>query len=333
MSPAPSATLPRVNDDPKQKATSAQWMMVRALGGIAVLVTVGISLLRFVDFDAPLLYGAVPVAPFFAAIATVATAATFGRRATVAALAAVLVAAGLALPGRVLPRTGCELDYEALTIMAHNVYWRTGDPAETAAQILTVRPDVVLLQESHDEFLLELLPLVEQHYPYVVRSAARHTTSMATLSRLPLSDVVDTWVETEEHNPFLITTVDTAGGPVRIANVHMSAPIGPGLQLRQALEYEVMSGSDLGDVDVFMGDFNSSASHADYRRLVASGFTDAHREVGCGSGLTWSMFGVRLLSLDHMLTAPTVQVTSFEVLDYGGSDHKAIAGSVVRVDD
>ena len=106
-----------------------------------------------------------------------ATAATFGRRATVAALAAVLVAAGLAQPGRVLPRTGCELDHDALTIMAHNVYWRTGDPTETAAQILSVRPDVVLLQESHDEFLLELLPLVKQHYPYVVRSAARHTTS------------------------------------------------------------------------------------------------------------------------------------------------------------
>ena len=80
--------------------------------------------------------------------------------------------------------------------------------------------------------------------------------------------------------------------------------------------------------------FNSSASHADYRRLVASGLTDAHREVGCGSGLTWSVFGVRLLSLDHMLTAPTVQVTSFEVLDYGGgSDHKAIAGSVVPIRD
>ena len=78
---------------------------------------------------------------------------------------------------------------------------------------------------------------------------------MATLSQLPLSDVVDTWVETEEHNPFLITTVEGPDGPVRVANVHMSAPIGPGLQIRQTLEYEVMSGSDLGDVDVFMGDF------------------------------------------------------------------------------
>ncbi len=301
---------------------------MRSFGGVAVVVTIGASLLRFIDFNIPLLFAIVPVAPTFAAVALVLAALTFGRRTAAATFSCVVLAFGLALPGTLLPRTGCEMAADSVTIMSHNIYWRSYDPATIAAQILAVGADVVALQESDDTFMAALLPLVEGQYPYLARSEAQETLGMATLSRWPMTDVVDTWRDDQQINPFLITTVETPEGSVRVANVHLTVPASHPQQERQEREFQAMLGPTFGDVDVFIGDFNASAAHVRYRRLVQGGFVDAHREAGCGWGVTWSRRGVSLMSLDHMLTASTVRPESFQVLDYAGSDHRAILGSV-----
>lgn len=300
---------------------------VRALSGVVVVVTIGLSLLRFVDFDTPLLFAAVPVAPTFAAGAVVAAAVAVGRRTTTVALTTVVLVFGLALPGTIVPRTGCEVNGDGISVMSHNIYMRSYDPAVIADQIMAVGADVVALQESEDDFMVALLPLVEEQYPYVARSEAEGTLAMATLSRWPLTDVVDTWRD-QQINPFLITTVETPEGSVRVANVHLTVPASHQQQERQEREFQAMLGPTFSDVDVFIGDFNASAAHVRYRRLLRGGFVDAHRQSGCGWGVTWSRRGVALMSLDHMLTASTVQPTSFQILDYAGSDHRAIVGSV-----
>lgn len=304
--------------------------VVRTLAAAGAVVMIALSLIRFVDFNAPVLYGIVPVAPLLAAIAMVALAATYGRWTGALVVGLVLTAAVLSLPGRVVPRTGCELDRDGLTIMSHNVHWQAGNAAEVAAQIIEVDPDVVLLQEGDEGFRQELLPLLGNTYPHIALSRGTKTTSMATLSRWPLVDVHDTWQAGRPMNPFLITTVETPDGPIRVANVHTTAPVKKWLQERHENEYRFLMGPPFQtEVDVLMGDFNASNAHLAHRRFVESGFVDAHREVGCGVASTWTP-GPRLavLSLDHMLTAPTVEPRSFEILDFAGSDHRAIVGSV-----
>ncbi len=206
-------------------------------------------------------------------------AATYGWRVGAMVIGLALTAAVLSLPGRVVPRTGCELERDGVTIMSHNVHWQADNAVEVANQIIEVDPDVVLLQEGDEEFRQELLPLLDGTYPHIALSRGTKTTSMATLSRWPLVDVHDTWQAGRPMNPFLITTVETPDGPIRVANVHATTPVKAWLQERHENEYRFLMGPPFQtEVDVLMGDFKS-----------------------------------------------------FEILDFAGSDHRAIAGSV-RID-
>ena len=118
-------------------------------------------------------------------------------------------------------------------------------------------------------------------------------------------------------------------GSLRVANVHLSAPVNLERRSNQRDEFAEMAKWRIDEsVDVLMGDFNASRAQALYRRVVGDGYTDGHRVAGCGTGLTWSRRadkGPALLSLDHALIHDRLRVESFEVLDFAGSDHKAIA--------
>lgn len=302
------------------------------------MIAAAVALLRFVDFDAPLLYAIVPLAPVVATLAAIGAAWTFGRRAAAVAVGGAVLAGLLVLPGPVTPRLGCEVrsmrNDADVVIFSHNVELGADNPTEVAAQIIAVEPDVVLLQEGDGQFVERLLPSLDGAYPHLARSVGTGTTSLATLSRWPLADIVDTWDPDRPLNPFLITTVETPGGPLRVSNVHLTAPIRGWLQDRHEREYRDLMGPPFQtEVDVLMGDFNASNTHVSHRRLIDSGFVDAHRTAGCGLGTTWSPLGrgAAVLPLDHLLAAPTAQVESFQILDYAGSDHRAIVGSVTLI--
>lgn len=309
--------------------------LARVSAAASVVVAVCLAMFRFVDYDAPVLYAVVPFAPAVAAIAGIGAACTFGRRAAAVVVAGVVVAVALVLPGPVVPRLGCDVqatrDDADIVLLSHNVELGANNGAEVAAQITAIDPDVVLLQESDEALVEKLLLSLDDTYPHVARSVGTGTTIIATLSRWPLADIVDTYDRDRPLNPFLITTVETPGGSVRVANVHLTAPIRGWLQERHEREYRDLMGPPYQtEVDVLMGDFNSSKTHVSHRRLLDTGFVDAHRQVGCGLGTTWSPLGMggAVLPLDHMLTAPTARAESFQILDYAGSDHRAIVGSV-----
>ncbi len=105
---------------------------------------------------------------------------------------------------------------------------------------------------------------------------------MAKLSRWPLTAIVDTWREDQQINPFLLTTVETPEGSIRVANVHLTVRLGHQRQERQEREFQPMLGPTFSDVDVLVGDFNASAAYVRYRQLFQGGFVDTHGEAGCG---------------------------------------------------
>jgi endonuclease/exonuclease/phosphatase (EEP) superfamily protein YafD len=282
------------------------------------------------------LFMAVPIAPWLAGLSIVGAAMTYGPKSTMAVATAVAALAVVAMPGPILPRTGCQVSGSEsgsnIVLYSHNVQWSEGVPVDVARQILSVDPDVVLLQEADDAFLADLTPLLGGRYPHQATTIGQRTTSMATLSRWPLAEVFDTMTEPWDENPFLFTTVSTPSGELRLANVHLSAPVSSRNRERREREFAVIEAAEaVRGLDLLIGDFNASSAHRDLRRLIERGYADGHREVGCGLGLTWSRRGggwPSVLSLDHLFTGGDVTPVAYQVLDYASSDHKAIAAEI-----
>jgi endonuclease/exonuclease/phosphatase (EEP) superfamily protein YafD len=78
---------------------------------------------------------------------------------------------------------------------------------------------------------------------------------------------------------------------------------------------------------VLAGDFNATADHARFRRVLRPGHVDAAARVGRGLIPTWGPepWGrPALLTLDHVLVDPGCTVLAVSVHRLPGSDHRAV---------
>lgn len=298
----------------------------------ASLALAGVTALRWVSFGRPILFALVPLAPVGLALTlaalTVVTAARRRFRVAAGVTVAALGVTGWLWPGGIPPRLSCpDGPPPDLTVYSHNIRLGSGDPAATAHQIAALAPDVVLLQEAEVDFVSQVQAALADPYPHSVHTDSGRTRSLATLSRHPITDVVDT-SHTTGANPFLVVT--TAG--IRIANVHFSAPVDHELIEHRANEYRMLAGELPGPpAQLVMGDLNSSSAHRDFQDLLDRGYRDAHHQAGCQLGGTWSPLrrGPGILTLDHALVAtagpgPELQAVSFGFHGYAASDHRGI---------
>ncbi len=309
--------------------TGAAYLRVVA-ATVAVLLGMAPVALRAVDPSHPLLFALAATAPIYAAVGWVMGVLIMPDHRT--RLPVVVV--GLMVLAAIVPpsmtRLGCDDQRAsgAVTVYAHNVHFRYGSPQLVADQLLTIQPDIAILQESDAAFVEAVqaaLAVDGAEYDHVVGAPTGNALGLAILSRWPLTDVVDTSPRAAVVNPSLIVTVVTDRGSFRLAGIHLSAPINAALIDRWRTEYDELV--DL-DVDIVAGDFNSTLAHRRFRELVADGYVGAHDEVGCGLGLTWSPSpgGIRLMRIDHVLIAedgPVVPLSA-RTLDGSGSDHRAL---------
>jgi endonuclease/exonuclease/phosphatase (EEP) superfamily protein YafD len=76
---------------------------------------------------------------------------------------------------------------------------------------------------------------------------------------------------------------------------------------------------------VLAGDFNATADHVSFRRLMRRGHVDAAIEVGKGLIPTWSPWGSPgVLTIDHILVDPRCAVLAASAQPVPGSDHLAV---------
>jgi endonuclease/exonuclease/phosphatase family metal-dependent hydrolase len=76
---------------------------------------------------------------------------------------------------------------------------------------------------------------------------------------------------------------------------------------------------------VLAGDFNATADHAQFRRLLQLGHADTAAEVGKGLIPTWGPGGrLGLLTIDHVLVDSRCAVQAVSVHPLPGSDHRAV---------
>ncbi len=301
------------------------------LSTVGLLGAVAISLLRFTNVEQSLLFGLVPIAPAVALGFLVLYGLLRDAVLFVLTLVMAVVIAGLWLPGTTIPRRGCtiesEVAVESLVVMSHNLLIGNNEIDAVTEQIEMVAPGVLLLQEAGVDFTTELLSRIEADYPHVIWERGQ-----VIASRWPLSDANVVSLVGTASKPLILATVEWPGSSFRIANFHANPPFSSELRASQRVQFtELQNAEAFGDIELLMGDFNAPSSDKRYREL-RSGFTDAHRSAGCGLGTTWSALGTGpgILSIDHALTRGRVSPMSFEIFDYAGSDHKAIAVRIIR---
>lgn len=114
---------------------------------------------------------------------------------------------------------------------------------------------------------------------------------------------------------------------VELVCVHATPPNPPSSRLKVARWREELATlpPPADPPRVLAGDFNATADHAQFRRLLRKGHVDAAGEMGNGLVPTWGPRGKpALLTIDHVLVDPRCAVLATSVHDLPGSDHRAV---------
>ena len=164
----------------------------------------------------------------------------------------------------------------------------TNDRIEEAGRRLLAAPvDVLALQELTPDHLAALeRDGLRERLPYALTAPRPGFHGAGLFARWPLSgtEVVDL-----DGVPMPVATVQAPDGPLRVAVVHLKNPGAVG-QLacwrRQLDALATLTGASTVPV-VLVGDFNATADHRDFRRLLRTGLRDAWDVAGRGTGASW----------------------------------------------
>jgi endonuclease/exonuclease/phosphatase (EEP) superfamily protein YafD len=120
---------------------------------------------------------------------------------------------------------------------------------------------------------------------------------------------------------------------VRLVCVHTQPPLPPWQAGGTAAWRAGLAGlPGPGEIPVIMaGDFNATLDHAQFRRLLGRGYTDAAAQAGLGLVPTWGLEpGGRppLLTIDHVLTDSRGTARNASVHPVAGTDHRALYAEI-----
>ena len=132
-------------------------------------------------------------------------------------------------------------------------------------------------------------------------------------------------------SPLLRVTVDGPTGPFALVAVHVPAPRDTSLIEKWDAELVAMTAIDPTTPTVLAGDFNASEDHAQFRALLARGWTDVHAAKGCGFDATWpeDRLFPPFVRIDHVLVSRHFTPTGLEIGPGASSDHRSVTASIV----
>lgn len=283
--------------------SSSVLLFVVGLSGIILLVPLVISLVALARVRRPLLGISV-------GLATVWYLATFGNIHAV---------------------VGCgqEQATDQIVVFHQNVYVERGDAEGVARAIVAAKADVVDLVEVWPGFMETLArqPGMEA-YPYRSSDPKDQPSGVALWSRWPTSGTI---TEIHAKQPFIHTTIDSPYGSFVFHAVHVSSPVDSVGVQEWSDQLSWLASIDKSQPTIESGDFNATASHAQFRAILGNGWTDAAAVKGCGTDLTWPVnrgTGVPLFRLDHVLVNNRFQVLGVHLGDANGSDHRPVIATL-----
>ena len=216
------------------------------------------------------------------------------------------------------PRT----EGEPFTVVAANVRHDNRRIADAAGALRRLDADVLVVTEL-DPDVAEAL---RDTRPHVVADVRVGAFGSGVYSRFPLVD--ERTFELDGY-PALRVDVAAPGGAVTVVAVHTLQPLADVDVLRRqlrALDRLQVSIRREGREVVLAGDFNATAQHRGFRRLLDHGLRDAHRERGRGWVRTWpaDRWHPPFAALDHVLVSDGIAVEGVGSAPIPGSDHRAV---------
>jgi endonuclease/exonuclease/phosphatase (EEP) superfamily protein YafD len=299
------------------------WLAAGSVAGWGAARLAGADQIR--RFEAP----AVPLMSFTPHVTAAALLGSVVLRRKGAATTAGLTGAALAavVLRRAIRRPQPQAAGPVLRVLTANLF--VGRAAEEAVVGLVRRQDadVLFLQELTDTAvsrlqqagLTDLLP----HAMTDARGAG--PCGSGIYARFPLAACLRL-VPARAAQPTARLQLGS-GRSVELVCVHATPPKPPSSRLRVARWREELATlpPPADTPRVLAGDFNATADHAQFRRLLRMGHVDAADEMGNGLVPTWGPRGKpALLTIDHVLVDPRCAVLATSVHDLPGSDHRAV---------
>jgi endonuclease/exonuclease/phosphatase family metal-dependent hydrolase len=302
-----------------------EWLVAGSLAGWAAARLTGADRLRALEAVAVPVLSFTPQAAAGAWLAAVLLRGK-GPSATAAIAGATLTAAVTprARPGRQPPATG-----PVLRVLTANLLVGRAAEARVVSLVRGTGADVLFAQELTDGAVTRLIRAgLGDLLPYeMTDTRASGACGSGIYARYPLSDG-HALAPTTIAQPAARLDLPS-GRSVHLVCVHLRAPSPPwrrGAVARWRDDMSVLPPP--GDpIVILAGDFNGTLDHAQVRRLLRSGYTDAASEAGGGLVPTWGpepRGRPALLTIDHVLIDPRCAVRAASVHRLPGSDHRAV---------
>lgn len=253
----------------------------------------------------------------------------------------VLTAFGCGKPVREKTPVG---DRAALRVMTYNVnFGLAGDP-ETMEAIRDGAAELVLLQETTEQWEVALDEELAELYPYRAYHHCCGAGGLAFLSKHPFRNERIIEPPREGWFPAWVVVVDSPIGPIQALNVHLRPPFDDdGSMMRgyfvtkDIRRAEIESYVDALEPDIpaiVAGDFNENRRGRAVGFLEARGMRTALPEFA-PDAKTWqwnTSVGPVSAQLDHIVYDSALQPVEAEVREVGRSDHWPVVATFVMRD-
>lgn len=327
------ATYDPVDDDydepPRRRSGKVTFLLF-----LLALALIAYGVVRVLSLEGTnaFLIGAMSLTPYVVAGAGALTLLTLLLRRWVLGLAVLVIT--LALTSLLGPRYLAEEQPDAdglhLRIMTANLRLGQADAQTLVNLVRRHEVDVLTMPELTPDAVsaLDSAGLADL-LPYRVFDAQVGGHGSGIASNLPLRQIILVDGSTMSQPS---AVVDLPGNDdIEVTAVHIQPP----LNNRAARTWhDELGGLPEATTDerprILAGDFNATLDHAAFRNLVDHGYADAGEEAGDGMIATWSSWPTGPpLTLDHIVTDVRCAISSYDVYDLPGSDHRAVMAEVI----
>lgn len=275
-----------------------------------------------------LLVPLVSLTPYFALAALVVLGLVIIARNRVAIV--IMLAVCVCLAWCVVPRAvsgTAAATGRPFRVLTANLAGGRGDAGTIVDLARRLNVDVLSLQELTwlERDRLEAAGLAKLLPYQVVQPENWGADGSGVYARLPLRERTGVFQPVGHHMP-VVEVALPGGSAVQVVVVHPVAPVPSTVAEWEAGVATLPPAAPAtGLPRILAGDFNASLDHAVFRRLLATGYTDAAASTGQGLAPTWGPRRLPpLLTLDHVLTDSRAGAAGVHVYDIPGSDHRAV---------
>ena len=210
---------------------------------------------------------------------------------------------------------------ESLRIMTFNVNTR-GDPAKALRVIDKAQPDILLLLEVDQQWLMSFAPL-RQKFPFQIAQPRTDNFGIALFSRFALEAQIVKLGPAQLPSGHAFVAVH--GLTLQFWGTHPPPPIGPTMSaLRDEQLAALAQQIQAQPVSILAGDFNTTPYARTFKALLhATGLH--HASSGFALQGTWPLrLNILSIPIDHVLHTKDIVTTDTDVLWNTGSDHGAL---------